>query len=163
MCNYTWPDFILTSVTCFSQQVSFVQYSDDAKTEFKLNAYQDKGIIMSATNLIRYRGGNTKTGSITRHSRQRWRARTSEAAVFNDRFSLLNRSGTETYVWQGLFSGKRNEEKRPQGGRGHHWRTLPGRGEEERCQAAARRYQTCSTLHHRAKSYQLLPLTLQTC
>lgn len=46
-------------------QISFVQYSDDAKTEFKLNAYQDKGIAMAALHYIRYRGGNTKTGALT--------------------------------------------------------------------------------------------------
>jgi len=45
-----------------SPQVSFVQYSDEAKTEFRLNAYQDKGIAMSACHQVRYRGGNTKTG-----------------------------------------------------------------------------------------------------
>ncbi|XP_027134926.1 collagen alpha-1(XII) chain isoform X15 [Larimichthys crocea] len=49
-------------------QVSFVQYSDDAKTEFRLNAYQDKGIAMSALHLIRYRGGNTKTGVALKHT-----------------------------------------------------------------------------------------------
>ncbi|KAA8582941.1 hypothetical protein FQN60_015487 [Etheostoma spectabile] len=43
-------------------QVSFVQYSDEAKTEFRLNAYQDKGVAMAALKLIPYRGGNTKTG-----------------------------------------------------------------------------------------------------
>ncbi|KAM9339586.1 collagen alpha-1(XII) chain [Symphorus nematophorus] len=49
-------------------QVSFVQYSDDAKTEFKLNAYQDKGVAMSALHHIRYRGGNTKTGVALKHT-----------------------------------------------------------------------------------------------
>uniref|UniRef100_A0A671VWS0 Collagen type XII alpha 1 chain n=1 Tax=Sparus aurata TaxID=8175 RepID=A0A671VWS0_SPAAU len=49
-------------------QVSFVQYSDDAKTEFRLNAYQDKGIAMSALHHIRYRGGNTKTGVALKHT-----------------------------------------------------------------------------------------------
>eukprot|EP00064_Thunnus_orientalis_P008889 superscaffoldBa00001090_g8912 len=49
-------------------QVSFVQYSDDAKTEFKLNAYQDKGIAMAALHHIRYRGGNTKTGVALKHT-----------------------------------------------------------------------------------------------
>ncbi|XP_034555947.1 collagen alpha-1(XII) chain [Notolabrus celidotus] len=49
-------------------QVSFVQYSDDAKTEFRLNAYQDKGILMSAVTQIRYRGGNTKTGVALKHT-----------------------------------------------------------------------------------------------
>uniref|UniRef100_A0A669CR94 Collagen type XII alpha 1 chain n=1 Tax=Oreochromis niloticus TaxID=8128 RepID=A0A669CR94_ORENI len=49
-------------------QVSFVQYSDNAKTEFKLNAYQDKGIAMAALPYIRYRGGNTKTGEALKHT-----------------------------------------------------------------------------------------------
>lgn len=45
------------------EQVSLVQYSDDAKTEFKLNSYHDKGIVLSALQTVRYRGGNTKTGT----------------------------------------------------------------------------------------------------
>ncbi|KAK2855870.1 hypothetical protein Q5P01_004605 [Channa striata] len=49
-------------------QVSFVQFSDDAKTEFKLNAYQDKGVAMSSLHYIRYRGGNTKTGVALKHT-----------------------------------------------------------------------------------------------
>ncbi|KAM7368319.1 hypothetical protein PAMP_014547 [Pampus punctatissimus] len=49
-------------------QVSFVQYSDDAKTEFKLNAYQDKGVAMAALHHIRFRGGNTKTGVALKHT-----------------------------------------------------------------------------------------------
>ncbi|CAK6977127.1 collagen alpha-1(XII) chain isoform X7 [Scomber scombrus] len=52
-------------------QVSFVQYSDEAKTEFKLNAYQDKGIAMAALNYIHYRGGNTKTGVALKHTYDR--------------------------------------------------------------------------------------------
>ncbi|XP_028294319.1 collagen alpha-1(XII) chain isoform X3 [Gouania willdenowi] len=48
-------------------QVSFVQYSDDAKTEFKLNTYHDKGIVLSALQTVRYRGGNTKTGVALKH------------------------------------------------------------------------------------------------
>lgn len=44
------------------EQVSLVQYSDDAKTEFKLNTYYNKGIVISALKSVRYRGGNTKTG-----------------------------------------------------------------------------------------------------
>ncbi|KAK5916541.1 hypothetical protein CgunFtcFv8_011516 [Champsocephalus gunnari] len=48
-------------------QVSFVQYSDDAKTEFKLNTYQDKGVVISAIQNVRYRGGNTKTGVALNH------------------------------------------------------------------------------------------------
>lgn len=41
-----------------------MQYSDDAKTEFKLNTYHDKGIVISAIQNVRYRGGNTKTGTL---------------------------------------------------------------------------------------------------
>lgn len=42
-----------------------MQYSDDAKTEFKLNSYHDKGMVLSALHMVRYRGGNTKTGTCT--------------------------------------------------------------------------------------------------
>ncbi|XP_077566419.1 collagen alpha-1(XII) chain isoform X2 [Stigmatopora nigra] len=49
-------------------QVSFVQYSDEAKTEFKLNSYSDKGVAVAAPHLIRYRGGNTKTGAALKHT-----------------------------------------------------------------------------------------------
>ncbi|XP_056620126.1 collagen alpha-1(XII) chain isoform X2 [Triplophysa dalaica] len=48
-------------------QISFVQYSDASKTEFKLNSYDDKGIALSALKLIQYRGGNTKTGVALKH------------------------------------------------------------------------------------------------
>ncbi|XP_056111851.1 collagen alpha-1(XII) chain isoform X2 [Rhinichthys klamathensis goyatoka] len=48
-------------------QVSFVQYSDDAKTEFKLNTYHDKGMVLSALQMVIYRGGNTKTGAALKH------------------------------------------------------------------------------------------------
>ncbi|XP_052009198.1 collagen alpha-1(XII) chain-like isoform X2 [Xyrauchen texanus] len=48
-------------------QVSFVQYSDDAKTEFKLNTYHDKGVVLSALQMVNYRGGNTKTGAALKH------------------------------------------------------------------------------------------------
>lgn len=41
-----------------------MQYSDQAKTEFKLNSYRDKGVAMAGLHHIRYRGGNTKTGVI---------------------------------------------------------------------------------------------------
>lgn len=57
--NYN-PSFI---ILVFNKQVAFVQYSDDAKTEFKLNTYLDKGVVLSAVKSIRYRGGNTKTGN----------------------------------------------------------------------------------------------------
>ncbi|XP_060790300.1 collagen alpha-1(XII) chain isoform X3 [Neoarius graeffei] len=48
-------------------QVSFVQYSDDARTEFKLNTYHDKGMALSAVQMVSYRGGNTKTGAALKH------------------------------------------------------------------------------------------------
>ncbi|XP_065123394.1 collagen alpha-1(XII) chain isoform X2 [Paramisgurnus dabryanus] len=48
-------------------QVSFVQYSDDAKTEFKLNTYHNKGKVLSALQMVSYRGGNTKTGAALKH------------------------------------------------------------------------------------------------
>ena len=47
------------------QQIAFVQYSDEAKTEFKMNTYHDKGTVLSALQMVRYRGGNTKTGTVT--------------------------------------------------------------------------------------------------
>ncbi|XP_062981009.1 collagen alpha-1(XII) chain isoform X2 [Elgaria multicarinata webbii] len=43
-------------------QVSLVQYSDDPKSEFHLNTYDDKARALGALQNIRYRGGNTKTG-----------------------------------------------------------------------------------------------------
>ncbi|XP_039202568.1 collagen alpha-1(XII) chain isoform X3 [Crotalus tigris] len=43
-------------------QVSFVQYSDDPKSEFNLNTYDDKAQALGALQYIQYRGGNTKTG-----------------------------------------------------------------------------------------------------
>lgn len=46
-----------------------MQYSDDAKTEFKLNSYHDKGIVLSALQTVRYRGGNTKTGKPLRSNK----------------------------------------------------------------------------------------------
>lgn len=54
---------LLILLFSFYKQVGFVQYSDDAKTEFKLNTYHDKGVVLSAVKSIRYRGGNTKTGN----------------------------------------------------------------------------------------------------
>ncbi|KAK3562956.1 hypothetical protein QTP86_011711 [Hemibagrus guttatus] len=44
-----------------------MQYSDDAKTEFKLNTYHDKGMVLSAVQMVNYRGGNTKTGAALKH------------------------------------------------------------------------------------------------
>ncbi|KAG7460637.1 hypothetical protein MATL_G00200820 [Megalops atlanticus] len=69
--------FVFSTVGAFDiispagMQVSFVQFSDDAKTEFRLNTYQDKGTVLSALQLIRYRGGNTKTGGALKHIGER--------------------------------------------------------------------------------------------
>uniref|UniRef100_A0A670YK30 Collagen type XII alpha 1 chain n=1 Tax=Pseudonaja textilis TaxID=8673 RepID=A0A670YK30_PSETE len=46
----------------FGIQVSFVQYSDDPKSEFNLNTYDEKAQALGALQYIQYRGGNTKTG-----------------------------------------------------------------------------------------------------
>ncbi|KAI1895827.1 hypothetical protein AGOR_G00110770 [Albula goreensis] len=65
--------FVFSTIGAFDvigptgMQVSFVQYSDDAKTEFKLNTYQDKGMTLAALQLVHYRGGNTKTGIALKH------------------------------------------------------------------------------------------------
>lgn len=47
---------------CFVLQVAIVQFSDDPRTEFKLNSYSDKQRLLDAINAITYKGGNTKTG-----------------------------------------------------------------------------------------------------
>uniref|UniRef100_A0A6Q2XZ99 Collagen alpha-1(XII) chain n=1 Tax=Esox lucius TaxID=8010 RepID=A0A6Q2XZ99_ESOLU len=52
-------------------QVSFVQYSDESKTEFRLNTYSDKGTALAALQLIPYRGGNTKTGVALKHVKEK--------------------------------------------------------------------------------------------
>lgn len=43
-------------------QVAIAQFSDDARTEFKLNSYGDKEQLLDAITRISYKGGNTKTG-----------------------------------------------------------------------------------------------------
>ncbi|XP_062266177.1 collagen alpha-1(XIV) chain isoform X1 [Platichthys flesus] len=48
-------------------QVAMVQFSDDARTEFKLNSYGDKERLLDAINRISYKGGNTKTGRAIQH------------------------------------------------------------------------------------------------
>ncbi|KAJ8341791.1 hypothetical protein SKAU_G00340820 [Synaphobranchus kaupii] len=65
--------FVFSTIGAFDvvspsgMQVSFVQFSDGAKTEFKLNTYQDKGMVLAALQLVRYQGGNTKTGVALKH------------------------------------------------------------------------------------------------
>uniref|UniRef100_A0A8C6U228 VWFA domain-containing protein n=1 Tax=Neogobius melanostomus TaxID=47308 RepID=A0A8C6U228_9GOBI len=51
-------------------QVSIAQFSDDARTEFKLNSYSDKEKLLDAINRISYKGGNTKTGRAIQHVRE---------------------------------------------------------------------------------------------
>ncbi|XP_075681896.1 collagen alpha-1(XIV) chain isoform X1 [Rhinoderma darwinii] len=50
-------------------QVGIAQYSDDARTEFKLNSYKNKESLLAAINGISYKGGNTKTGRAIKHVR----------------------------------------------------------------------------------------------
>ncbi|XP_067901672.1 collagen alpha-1(XII) chain-like isoform X2 [Heterodontus francisci] len=52
----------LDNVSPLGMQISLVQFSDDAKAEFKLNTYSDKVKVLAALQMIPYKGGNTKTG-----------------------------------------------------------------------------------------------------
>lgn len=47
-----------------------VQFTDDPRTEFKLNAYQTKETLLDAIKRISYKGGNTKTGEIKQTKKQ---------------------------------------------------------------------------------------------
>ncbi|KAM6973005.1 collagen alpha-1(XIV) chain [Aplochiton taeniatus] len=51
-------------------QVAIAQFSDDARTEFKLNSYGDKDRLLEAINKISYKGGNTKTGRAIQHVKE---------------------------------------------------------------------------------------------
>ncbi|XP_028454162.1 collagen alpha-1(XIV) chain-like isoform X2 [Perca flavescens] len=51
-------------------QVAIAQFSDDARTEFKLNSYGDKERLLDAINKISYKGGNTKTGRAIQHVKE---------------------------------------------------------------------------------------------
>ncbi|XP_073446369.1 collagen alpha-1(XIV) chain isoform X2 [Dendrobates tinctorius] len=51
-------------------QVGIAQYSDDARTEFRLNSYKSKESLLAAINRISYKGGNTKTGRAIKHVRE---------------------------------------------------------------------------------------------
>lgn len=46
---------------CVSQ-VAIAQFSDDARTEFKLSSHDNKESLLDAIQRISYKGGNTKTG-----------------------------------------------------------------------------------------------------
>ncbi|XP_053719022.1 collagen alpha-1(XIV) chain-like [Synchiropus splendidus] len=52
-------------------QVAMAQFSDDARTEFKLNSYSDKQQLLDAITRISYKGGNTKTGAAIRHVKEK--------------------------------------------------------------------------------------------
>ena len=54
--------YICENKYIFSLQVAIVQFTDDPRTEFKLNAYQTKETLLDAIKHISYKGGNTKTG-----------------------------------------------------------------------------------------------------
>ncbi|XP_061597427.1 LOW QUALITY PROTEIN: collagen alpha-1(XIV) chain-like [Cololabis saira] len=51
-------------------QVAIAQFSDDARTEFKLNSYSNKERLLDAINGISYKGGNTKTGRAIQHVKE---------------------------------------------------------------------------------------------
>uniref|UniRef100_A0A8B9DGV5 Collagen alpha-1(XIV) chain n=1 Tax=Anser cygnoides TaxID=8845 RepID=A0A8B9DGV5_ANSCY len=51
-------------------QVAIIQFSDDPRTEFKLNAYKTKETLLEAIQKIAYKGGNTKTGKAIKHARE---------------------------------------------------------------------------------------------
>ncbi|KAL6100252.1 col14a1 [Pungitius sinensis] len=51
-------------------QVAIAQFSDDARTEFKLNSHSDKERLLDAINRIAYKGGNTKTGRAIQHVKE---------------------------------------------------------------------------------------------
>ncbi|OWK64042.1 Collagen alpha-1(XIV) chain [Lonchura striata] len=51
-------------------QVAIIQFTDDPRTEFKLNAYKTKETLLEAIQHIAYKGGNTKTGKAIKHARE---------------------------------------------------------------------------------------------
>ncbi|KAM4631025.1 collagen alpha-1(XIV) chain isoform 2-T2 [Polymixia lowei] len=51
-------------------QVAIAQFSDDARTEFKLNSYGNKERLLDAITRISYKGGNTKTGRAIQHVKE---------------------------------------------------------------------------------------------
>uniref|UniRef100_A0AAZ3S4N2 Collagen, type XIV, alpha 1a n=1 Tax=Oncorhynchus tshawytscha TaxID=74940 RepID=A0AAZ3S4N2_ONCTS len=51
-------------------QVAIAQFSDDARTEFKLNSYANKETLLDAIRRITYKGGNTKTGRAIKHVKE---------------------------------------------------------------------------------------------
>ncbi|XP_034031083.1 collagen alpha-1(XIV) chain-like [Thalassophryne amazonica] len=51
-------------------QVAIAQFSDDARTEFKLSSHDNKEVLLEAIQRIRYKGGNTKTGQAIKHVKE---------------------------------------------------------------------------------------------
>ncbi|XP_045900552.1 collagen alpha-1(XIV) chain [Micropterus dolomieu] len=51
-------------------QVAIAQFSDDARTEFKLSSHGNKEALLEAIQRIRYKGGNTKTGRAIKHVKE---------------------------------------------------------------------------------------------
>lgn len=54
--------YLCKSGCTLSLQVAMVQFTDDPRTEFKLDAYKTKETLLDAIRHISYKGGNTKTG-----------------------------------------------------------------------------------------------------
>ncbi|XP_037659156.1 collagen alpha-1(XIV) chain isoform X1 [Choloepus didactylus] len=50
-------------------QVAMVQFTDDPRTEFTLNAYKTKESLLNAIKHVSYKGGNTKTGKAIKYVR----------------------------------------------------------------------------------------------
>ncbi|XP_075405438.1 collagen alpha-1(XIV) chain isoform X2 [Tenrec ecaudatus] len=50
-------------------QVAMVQFTDDPRTEFKLDAYKTKESLLDAIKHVSYKGGNTRTGKAIKHVR----------------------------------------------------------------------------------------------
>ncbi|VCX40800.1 unnamed protein product, partial [Gulo gulo] len=59
----------LNKIGADGTQVAMVQFTDDPRTEFKLNAYNTKETLLDAITRISYKGGNTKTGKAIKHVR----------------------------------------------------------------------------------------------
>ncbi|KAF3822727.1 hypothetical protein GH733_008101 [Mirounga leonina] len=59
----------LNKIGADGTQVAMVQFTDDPRTEFKLNAYNTKETLLDAIKRISYKGGNTKTGKAIKHVR----------------------------------------------------------------------------------------------
>ncbi|EPQ20003.1 Collagen alpha-1(XIV) chain [Myotis brandtii] len=59
----------LNKIGADGTQVAMVQFTDDPRTEFKLNTYNTKETLLDAIKRISYKGGNTKTGKAIKHVR----------------------------------------------------------------------------------------------